>query len=103
MKRGDVELPWIEGDGLEIGDGVVDSQGVEGEGLTHLYLCSTISRRCPIQQVLAEPRMNLRLLEMMVMTMRRIPLSLGGERRVKTVVLEEEGVGEEEAEEEWRR
>ena len=98
---GDVEeLPWIEGGGLEIGEGVVDSQGVEGEGLTHLYLCSTISRRCPIHQGVVEPRMmNLRLLEMMVMTMRRIPLSLGGERRVRTVVLEEE----EEAEGEWRR
>ena len=96
---GDEEHPWIEGDGLEIGDGVVDSPGVEEEVLTHLYLCSTISRRCPIHQE-AEPVMNRKLLEMMMKTMVRILLSLGEERRVRIVVLEE-GVGEEAVE--WRR
>ena len=93
------EHPWREGGGLEIGDGVVDSQEVEEEDLTHLYLCSTISRRCPIHQE-AEPVMNRKLLEMMMKTTMRIRLSLGGERRARIVGLEE-GVGEEAGE--WRR
>ena len=44
--------------------------------------------------------MNHKLLEMMVKTMRRIPLRLGGERRARTVVLEEGAV---EGAEEWSR
>ena len=44
----DVELPWTEGGGLETGGVVAVSQGVVEEDLTPLYLCSTISRRCPI-------------------------------------------------------
>ena len=95
----DVELRWIEGGGLETGDVVAVSQEVEEEDLTPLYLCSTISRRCPIHQE-AEPVMNRKLLEMMMKTTMRIRLSLGGERRARIVGLEE-GVGEEAGE--WRR
>ena len=83
----DVEVPWIEGAGVETGDVVAVSQGVEGEDLTPLYLCSTISRRCPIHQ--GELKVSRKLLVMMMKTMRRIRLRLGGERKARTVVLEE--------------
>ena len=43
--------------------------------------------------------MNRKLLEMTMKMMRKIPLRLGGERRVKTVVLEE---GVVEGAEEWK-
>ena len=84
--------------GLGTWVGVVVFQGVGEEGLIPLYLCSTTLRRCPIHQGLRGPMMNLKLQEMM--TRRKIPLRLGGERKVRTVV-REEGVGE--VVEAWKR
>ena len=90
----DEELPWIEEDGVETGVEVEDSQEVEGEDLTPLYHCSTISRRCQIPMEEIKSRKHLEMMKMMT----RILLRLGGERKVRTVVLEgggvEEGVGE---------
>ena len=69
-------------------------QGAAGEGLTHLYLCSAISKRCPIHMEVREQLMNPRLQATMKMMM-RIPLKLGGERKVKTLAPREEVAAEE--------
>ena len=69
-------------------------QGAAGEGLTHLYLCSAISKRCLIHMEVREQLMNPRLQAMMKMIM-RIPLKLGGERKVKILAPREEVAAEE--------
>ena len=69
-------------------------QGAAGEGLTHLYLCSAISKKCPIHMEVREQLMNPRLQATMKMMM-RIPLKLGGERKVKTLAPREEVAAEE--------
>ena len=69
-------------------------QGAAGEGLTHLYLCSAISKRCPIHMGLREQLMSPRLQATMKMMM-RIPLKLGGERKVKILAPREEVAAEE--------
>ena len=69
-------------------------QGAAGEGLTHLYLCSAISKRCPIHMEVREQLMNPRLQATMKMMM-RIPLKLGGERKVKILAPREEVAAEE--------
>ena len=69
-------------------------QGAAGEGLTHLYLCSAISKKCPIHMEVREQLMNPRLQATMKMMM-RIPLKLGGERKVKTLAPREEVAVEE--------
>ena len=69
-------------------------QGAAGEGLTHLYLCSAISRKCPIHMEVREQLMNPRLQATMKMMM-RIPLKLGGERKVKILAPREEVAAEE--------
>ena len=69
-------------------------QGAAGEGLTHLYLCSAISKRCPIHMEVRGQLMNPRLQATMKMMM-RIPLKLGGERKVKTLAPREEVAVEE--------
>ena len=69
-------------------------QGAAGEGLTHLYLCSAISKRCPIHMEVREQLMSPRLQATMKMMM-RIPLKLGGERKVKILAPREEVAAEE--------
>ena len=69
-------------------------QGAAGEGLTHLYLCSAISKKCPIHMEVREQLMNPRLQATMKMMM-RIPLKLGGERKVKILAPREEVAAEE--------
>ena len=69
-------------------------QGAAGEGLTHLYLCSAISKRCPIHMEVREQLMSPRLQATMKMMM-RIPLKLGGEKKVKILALREEVAAEE--------
>ena len=69
-------------------------QGAAGEGLTHLYLCSAISKKCPIHMEVREQLMSPRLQATMKMMM-RIPLKLGGERKVKILALREEVAAEE--------
>ena len=87
----------IEGVGEEVEWIVVVEaafQGAAGEGLTHLYLCSAISKRCPIHMEVRGQLMNPRLQATMKMMM-RIPLKLGGERKVKTLAPREEVAVEE--------
>ena len=69
-------------------------QGAAGEGLTHLYLCSAISKKCPIHMEVRDQLVNPRLLATMKMMM-RIPLKLGGERKVKILAPREEVAAEE--------
>ena len=69
-------------------------QGAAGEALTHLYLCSAISKKCPIHMEVREQLMNPRLQATMKMMM-RIPLKLGGERKVKILAPREEVAAEE--------
>ena len=69
-------------------------QGAAGEGLTHLYLCSAISKKCPIHMEVRDQLVNPRLQATMKMMM-RIPLKLGGERKVKTLAPREEVAAEE--------
>ena len=69
-------------------------QGAAGEGLTHLYLCSAISKKCPIHMEVRDQLVNPRLQATMKMMM-RIPLKLGGERKVKTLAPREEVAVEE--------
>ena len=72
-------------------------QGAAGEGLTHLYLCSAISKKCPIHMEVRDQLVNPRLLATMKMMM-RIPLKLGGERKVKILAPREVVVAVEEDE-----
>ena len=62
--------------------------------MTHLYLCSVISKRCPIHMEVRDQLVNPRLLATMKMMM-RIPLKLGGERKVKILAPREEVAAEE--------
>ena len=71
-------------------------QGAAGEGLTHLYLCSAISKRCPIHMEVRDQLMNPRL--QVTKMMMRIPLKLGGGRKVKILAPREVVVAAEEDE-----
>ena len=87
----------IEGVGEEVEWIVVVEavfQGAAGAGLTHLYLCSAISKKCPIHMEVRDQLVNPRLQATMKMMM-RIPLKLGGERKVKTLAPREEVAAEE--------
>ena len=62
--------------------------------MTHLYLCSAISKKCPIHMEVRDQLVNPRLQATMKMMM-RIPLKLGGERKVKILAPREEVAAEE--------